>query len=257
MTLKQHHADHKKSYVTVWIILLVLSVITDWVSYHNYGILNIVVAMGVATVKASLVCLYFMHLKYDNRLNQVVFVASFVFLAIFAGLTASDELFRPVEAVAKVEVIQPPAENQAAQMEKLRGSTPSLTAKGKEIYTSQCMACHGAEGRGDGPAASAFNPKPRDFTSGLWKQGGAPAQVFKTISDGMAGTPMPPFNSLSITDRWALVHFIRSLSPNTPPDTPDTLKLIGLGGGDPTASSQALQEIPIDFAIDRMVKEKQ
>lgn len=251
---KEHHADHKKSYVVVWILLLIFTAITVWVSYHNYGIFNIVVAMGVATVKASLVCLFFMHLKYDNRLNQVVFVAGFVFLAIFAGLTASDELFRPVEAVAKVEAIQPPAGNQAGLMEKLRSSTPDQIAKGKEIYLSQCMVCHGAEGKGDGPAGAALNPKPRDFTSGLWKEGGAPAQVFKTVSDGMAGTPMPPFNSLAVTDRWALVHFVRSLSPNTPPDTPETLKLIGLGVGAPAASSQALPEIPVDFAIDRMTQ---
>lgn len=237
-------------------MLLVFTVITVWVSYHNYGVFNIVVAMGVATVKATLVCLFFMHLKYDNRLNQVVFVASFVFLAIFVGLTASDELFRPVEAVAKVEAVRPPAGNQAALMEKLRNSTPSLIAKGKEIYLSQCMACHGAEGKGNGPAGAALNPTPRDFTSGLWKQGGTPAQVFKTVSDGMAGTPMPPFESLSVADRWALVHFIRSLSPNTPADTPETLKLIGLGEGVSAVSSQALPEIPVDFAIDRMVKEK-
>ncbi|MBI2339625.1 MAG: cytochrome C oxidase subunit IV family protein [Deltaproteobacteria bacterium] len=254
---QQHHADHKKSYVAVWIILLILSAITVWVAYHNYGIFNIVVAMGIATIKATLVCLYFMHLKYDNRVNQVVFAAAFVFLGIFVGLTASDELFRPTEAAAPVTAVQAPAGNQAGLMEKLRHSTAEQIAKGKEIYMAQCMACHGAGGKGDGPAGVALNPRPRDFTSGYWKQGGAPAQVFKTVSEGIAGTPMPPFNSLSIPDRWALVHFVRSLSPNTPSDTPDTLKLIGLGEGASAASSQALPEIPVDFAIDRMVKEKQ
>ena len=93
--------DHKIVYRKVWLGLLALTLITVSVSYFNFGIFNIVVAMGIASVKAALVCLFFMHLKYDNRLNQVVFFSSFFFLSLFVGLTASDELFRlrPVKAV--------------------------------------------------------------------------------------------------------------------------------------------------------------
>ncbi len=86
---------HQKTYVKVALALLLLTLITVAVSYVNLGVLNIFVAMLVATIKGSLVCLYFMHLKEDNRVNQVVFISAFVFLAIFVGLTLSDVLFRP------------------------------------------------------------------------------------------------------------------------------------------------------------------
>src|SRR3989338_10558160 len=85
---------HETTYLLVWAALLVLTVLTVSVSYYNFGVMNIVVAMGVATVKGTLVCLYFMHLKYDNRVNHVVFISAFVFLAIFIGLTGSDLFLR-------------------------------------------------------------------------------------------------------------------------------------------------------------------
>ena len=88
--------------------LLVLTGLTVGISYIEFGSLNIVVAMLIATVKATLVCLYFMHLKYDNRVNQVVFVSAFVFLFIFVFCTISDVMFRPsVKAVKALEISSP------------------------------------------------------------------------------------------------------------------------------------------------------
>jgi cytochrome c oxidase subunit IV len=97
--------DHKKTYLNVWGALLVLTVVTVAASYIQFGgPFNILIAMLIATVKAALVCLYFMHLKEDNRLNQVVFVSSFVFLLIFALLTISDVMYRPpIKAIQQVE----------------------------------------------------------------------------------------------------------------------------------------------------------
>ncbi len=96
--MSEHH-DHTSNYIKVWVSLLVLTVITVTVSYIHFGqwglhFLNILVAMLVATIKGALVCLYFMHLKEDNRMNQVVFISAFLFLAVFVGLTLSDVLFR-------------------------------------------------------------------------------------------------------------------------------------------------------------------
>src|SRR5262245_64427267 len=100
-----HSVNHKKAYVAVWLTLLALTVLTVWVSYHNYGVWNIAVAMLVATIKASLVCLYFMHLRYDNQVDKVVFVSSFVFLAIFVCLSSRYGLERPCNASAQVAAI--------------------------------------------------------------------------------------------------------------------------------------------------------
>src|SRR5262249_8862446 len=134
-----HSVNHKKAYVAVWLTLLALTVLTVWVSYHNYGVWNIAVAMLLATIKASLVCLYCMHLPYHNQVDKVVFVSSFVFLAIFVGLTASDVLERPVKAQAKVHEIQGPVGDVSAKMNELRKETPQLVAKGKELFQVNCV----------------------------------------------------------------------------------------------------------------------
>ena len=68
--------DHKKNYINVWVALLILTVITVAAAYLNMGSpWNILVAMLIGTIKAALVCLYFMELRYDNLTNRVVFVS--------------------------------------------------------------------------------------------------------------------------------------------------------------------------------------
>ena len=106
---KHHpHVLPVRTYLAVWIGLLVLTVVTVKVSYFNFGIMNLVVAMGVATLKASLVVLFFMHLKYDEKFNAIIFAGSLTFLTIFFVLTLADTMERgkvdPVEAHELVPV---------------------------------------------------------------------------------------------------------------------------------------------------------
>ncbi|MDO8518777.1 MAG: c-type cytochrome [Deltaproteobacteria bacterium] len=133
-------------------------------------------------------------------------------------------------------------------------STPDRIAKGKSLYIGVCLSCHGPAGQGDGPAAVAFNPKPRNFTAEKFKQGASPAAVFQTISTGLGS--MPSFASLPIPDRMALVHYVLSLSPNKMDDTPETLAKIGL---DPTGQPLAgfvgavhERPLPVTFIMERM-----
>ncbi|MFQ5653384.1 MAG: cytochrome C oxidase subunit IV family protein [Planctomycetota bacterium] len=76
--------------VGVLVALLILTWVTVLASYFDMGNLNIVIAVGIATVKASLVALYFMHLRWDRPFNAVVLVGSFLFLGIFIGLALMD-----------------------------------------------------------------------------------------------------------------------------------------------------------------------
>jgi cytochrome c oxidase subunit IV len=76
--------------VGVFASLLVLTVITVAVTYVDLGSINLLVAMGVATVKASLVALFFMHLRWDRPFNAVVFVTALLFLALFITFTLLD-----------------------------------------------------------------------------------------------------------------------------------------------------------------------
>jgi len=253
------HKGHAKAYIKVWIGLLVLTVVTVWVSYYNFGTWNILVAMLVATVKGALVCLVFMHLLYDNRMNQVVFVSAFAFLGIFVGLTASDELFRTTEKA--VAVAQETSAPSGADMNKLRVATPQLVEKGKQFYSVQCAVCHGAAGKGDGPGAAALNPKPRDFTSGYWRFGGQPTHVFKTITEGSPGTSMAAFGTLSVEERWALTHYVRSIAPNPPDDTPEDLAALGVdktseNRGQNAEVRQPAQQIPLSFAMKRLAEKE-
>jgi mono/diheme cytochrome c family protein len=88
--------------------------------------------------------------------------------------------------------------------------TPELLKKGQEVFKLNCVACHGEKGLGDGPAAVALDPKPRSFAKDKFKNGEKPEQVFKTISEGITGTPMVAYGHLPEADRWALVYHVLS-----------------------------------------------
>jgi mono/diheme cytochrome c family protein len=80
--------------------------------------------------------------------------------------------------------------------------------QGKKSAQINCVACHGASGKGDGAAAVALNPKPADWTSKKI-QDETDGELFWKISNGRGA--MPPWKHLPENERWALVHYIRTL----------------------------------------------
>jgi cytochrome c oxidase subunit 4 len=76
--------------VKILLALLVLTVITVVVSYIELGNANLFVAMIVASIKASLVALFFMHLRWDKPFNGLILIGSFLFLGIFIGFALLD-----------------------------------------------------------------------------------------------------------------------------------------------------------------------
>lgn len=95
-------------------------------------------------------------------------------------------------------------------------------AKGKVTYDTNCMSCHGATGKGDGPVGAVLNPHPRDFSTGEFKFDtdgkdgpGTDADIAGVIRKGAAaygGSPMmAPWPALNDGDVDNLVAFIRSL----------------------------------------------
>lgn len=234
--------DHRKTYWKIWAALIFMTVITVWTSYYDFGTMNIAVAMGIATTKAALVALFFMHLKYDNKVIIVTFISSFVFLGIFVGLTASDLLDR--EVTEPLKAAESGSGADLGDVAKLAKPTPELIADGGKLYATNCVSCHGTDGHGNGPAAAAFNPKPRDFTSGEWRQGGKPSQIFHTLGTGFGS--MPSFAALSADQRWALVHFVRSLSPTRPEDSAADLTALS------AKAAKAGTQLPIRVAMNLM-----
>ncbi len=75
---------------TVWGVLLVLTVTTVAAAGVDLGNLNLGVAMLIATVKATLVLLFFMHLRYDRPILAIVFVTALLFVALFVSIALLD-----------------------------------------------------------------------------------------------------------------------------------------------------------------------
>lgn len=81
---------------------------------------------------------------------------------------------------------------------------PSL-ARGAEIYRTQCSACHGVLGRGDGPTAQGLVPPPADLTDFRTLSDATPLDFYRRITIGVAGTTMPAYeNRLSQEERWSV-----------------------------------------------------
>jgi cytochrome c oxidase subunit 4 len=85
------HIVYPRVYVAIFLALLVGTILTAWVAFFNFpGPLNAVVALTIAVLKASLVVLYFMHVRYSGRLIWLVILAALLWLAIMFALTISD-----------------------------------------------------------------------------------------------------------------------------------------------------------------------
>jgi mono/diheme cytochrome c family protein len=99
--------------------------------------------------------------------------------------------------------------------------TPELLSRGKLVYGQNCAACHGTNGDGKGDAAAFLAPKPRDFVKGNFRLRSTGANnlptdvdLFREVSLGVPGTPMPPWKHiLGDTDRWAVVEYLKGFSP--------------------------------------------
>ena len=87
MSTHTEHAINTKvetaKYLATLVVLLILTAITVGASYINFGSGNIVIALAIATVKAIIVGLIFMHLLHDKPVNAIIAVAGFLFLGIF------------------------------------------------------------------------------------------------------------------------------------------------------------------------------
>jgi cytochrome c oxidase subunit 4 len=85
------HIVPLKVYVTIFLALMVGTALTVWAGLHDFpGNLNVIIALTIAVVKATLVVLYFMHVRYSSRLIWVVFTSALFWLAILFVFTLSD-----------------------------------------------------------------------------------------------------------------------------------------------------------------------
>jgi cytochrome c oxidase subunit 4 len=89
------HIASKSLYLTIFLLLMAFTAITVAVAFVDLGPLNTVVALTIAVIKATLVILYFMHVRYSGKLTVMVVASGLVWLVILLVLTMSDYLTRP------------------------------------------------------------------------------------------------------------------------------------------------------------------
>lgn len=129
---------------------------------------------------------------------------------------------RSYHARTAVWTVEPPAAETAKAVTWPPGSDlPADAPLGEQVYARHCAACHGPDGKGDGPAAPALNPRPRDFSRGAYKfkstaSGLSPrlSDIRRSIRAGIAGTSMPAWKDL-LTDEEvdAVAEHIRGFGP--------------------------------------------
>lgn len=89
-----HHIVSDGTFILVWIGLLILTAMTVAASVYYPGNVGVAVAMIVTPIKAALILMYFMHLKYEKKVFVIMFLSAMSIFGVFLGLTFIDYLFR-------------------------------------------------------------------------------------------------------------------------------------------------------------------
>lgn len=128
-------------------------------------------------------------------------------------------------------VEEPPG--QPLYIDQAPEPSAEIVARGAEVWVqAKCWECHGKEGLGDGEKAAGlkddfgFPIRPADLTTGQFKSGPVVEDIFRTMTTGLSGTPMPSYQqSLPDEDRWALAYYVLSLSAFKDPLTGEPLDI--------------------------------
>ncbi len=126
------------------------------------------------------------------------------------------ELLAHIEAKASGTVISTLANQllvrviEAWKLSVAPRQAPDLR-RGETLFVQHCAACHGTQGKGDGPLAKGMDPAPRNFHDESRMRQRSLYGLYNTITLGVRGTPMRAFGELSEADRWALAFFAATL----------------------------------------------
>jgi mono/diheme cytochrome c family protein len=135
---------------------------------------------------------------------------------ILAGLAA---LALIVGYTISPNIPTPPVPLTARFLSNPTPDTPATIARGKALYQVNCVVCHGALGKGDGPAAFTLVPRPVNLQLHVPQH--APGELVYWISNGIPGTAMPAWQDvdpatgkprLSEEDRWSIIRYLQALA---------------------------------------------
>lgn len=137
------------------------------------------------------------------------------------------QLIDDAKALTALVTAKAPGEQVTAASAALRGKlvaayalvvapkqAPDI-ARASTLYAEQCAGCHGAQGKGDGPAGKGLEPAPSNFHDAARMNSRSIYGLYNTITLGVGGTGMAPYKSLSDSERWALAFYVSrfALSP--------------------------------------------
>ena len=161
--------------------------------------------------------------KSPSRLFGWIFpyyAVLFVIMGIFFVKTMDSSSFNSAPAVytdsleitADVEVkkggIMP-----AIDLGIISNPSSAMVENGKKLFKTNCASCHGENGLGDGVAAAALNPPPRNFHDlEGWKNGVKFSSIYKTLQEGIAGGGMIAYEFIPVEDRIAIIHYVQTFT---------------------------------------------
>lgn len=142
-----------------------------------------------------------------------------------------------VPAAALLILASAPMAVQGSEYTKRPPVNADTINQGQLIYNRTCRYCHGVKGKGEGPVAFFLSrdtgPHPRDFTSGVFKLRSTPSgelptdeDLFRSITNGIPGF-MPSFAGLDPADRWKVIYFLKTFSPDFEGPKPEPIELAG------------------------------
>jgi mono/diheme cytochrome c family protein len=138
-----------------------------------------------------------------------VFVFFIYIIAVHPGVDLQENIRAPEASNSQVLA---EAAVDVSQIAEPWVSNADMVKHGTKLFAQNCAMCHGAQGKGDGAAGQALNPRPRNLVEGPWKKGGGYIGWYTVLTEGLAGGSMASYAHLKPADRWALVQFIDSIT---------------------------------------------
>lgn len=222
-------SEHKINYTKIYFTLLALLAVSVAGPFIGIKWVTLVTAFGIALVKANLVIQNFMHIRVEKSwIKWMLSFSILMLLLLFYGV-APDVMRHEGQNwvnVAAQEAVERgiPDEEHAEEAEHAEDGSPDVEPAPVMVasdfavagtYVTYCAFCHGAGGRGDGVASSAFDPRPADFGDAAFWQARDDDQVTLAIREGGAAVgrseSMPPWSSvLDEAQAAAMVEYLKA-----------------------------------------------
>ena len=206
------HISPKSTYLAIFGALMALTALTVYVAFQHLGWFNFPVAISIAFFKASLVVLFFMHVKYSSKLTKLLVASTFFFLAALFGLTMTDYLSRGWST-------SPRGTATAGMMPKLAaaelpGVLPEAAAQAlanpQPLFEATCGSCHSFTTK-TAPTLAEIHDLYANDAAKVVEWARAPQRK------RMRFEPMPPFAHLGEARLKALAGYMLQRAAETPP----------------------------------------